>query len=76
MASESAGMDLFVKFHTNVDESVLVAMADEAGFRLIPVKPYYIAGGERNEFVIPFSHLDEKSIESLIRKFSSLINSL
>ena len=76
MASESAGMDLFVKFNTNVDESVLVAMAEEAGFRLIPVKPYYITGGERNEFVIPFSHLDEKSIEFLIRKFSSLVNSL
>lgn len=71
IASESAGMDLFVKFQAGADDSLLVTMAEQAGFKLIPAGPYYFAGGGQNEFVIPFSHLDEKHIESIIQKFGA-----
>jgi GntR family transcriptional regulator/MocR family aminotransferase len=73
MASESAGMDLFVKFHSDHHEALLIAKAEEAGFTIIPVGPYYLTGAGKNEFVIPFSHLDEKLIEPMIQKFGSSI---
>jgi GntR family transcriptional regulator/MocR family aminotransferase len=73
MSSESAGMDLFVKFNFGLADERLINSAQLAGLRMIDAKPYYIGEKPQGEFIIPFSLLTEEQISDSVKRFAQQI---
>lgn len=73
MSSESAGMDLFVKFNCGLADERLTDSAQLAGLRMIDAKPYYIGEKPQGEFIIPFSLLTEEQISASVKLFAQQI---
>lgn len=73
MSSESAGMDLFVKFACEIPDQRLIESANNSGLRMIDAKPYYVGEQPTGEFIIPFSLLTEEQIKSSVKQFAEQI---
>lgn len=73
MSSESAGMDLFIKFNCGLGDERLIESAQKSGLRMIDAKPYYIGEKPQGEFIIPFSLLTEEQISDSVKRFAQQI---
>lgn len=71
IASESAGMRLHVRFNLDLSDQQILSCAKAASLPIYSMIPYYTTDIEaQKQFLIPFSHLDENDIETLISRFA------
>lgn len=75
MSPESAGMDLFVRLSTNLDDIAVLERAEAAELPMVSAAPYYVHKAPGREFIIPFSLIPEEHIETSVRQWAAFLRS-
>lgn len=68
----SAGMHLVISFPAEFSADQIERWAEESSLPMVPSAPYYLGGLIRNEFLLPFAHLEETEIARSVEKFAQL----
>ncbi len=74
-ANESGGMQLLVKFNTEINDAIVLDTAKSAGLSVIPTTSYYCGQAAPKEFLIAFVMLEEEEMTSRIERWASLLRS-
>lgn len=69
----SAGTNLLARFDEQIAEETILKCASESDLPLVSTYHAYVEGAPRNEFLIPFAHVDEVHITSGVENFSKAL---
>ena len=72
-ANDSGGMQLLVKFKTQIPDSKILEAAKLAGLSVIPTSSYYCTQPSEKEFLIAFVMLEENVMTSRLEQWARLI---
>lgn len=70
---ESSGMHQLVRLPCEMDDAAVLALAHGSGLQMVSTAPYYANERPSGEFLIPFAHLNEESIEAAVCTFAKEI---
>lgn len=73
LAPESAGMHVLVKVETNLPEREVIERANASGLFLSSTGLCYSASTVTKEFLLPFAHLDEDTVDEKISAWNELL---
>jgi hypothetical protein len=54
-----------------LSENVIISCAQQTGLPMSTTNSYYVDQAPTGEFLIPFAHLDEQQIHSIVEQFAS-----
>ncbi len=66
VAAESAGMHILVQVRSPLSDQQLIETATKSGLSLMSTNLYYSGAPKEGEFLMPFAHLEEETIEQRI----------
>ncbi|MBX9670884.1 MAG: PLP-dependent aminotransferase family protein [Candidatus Obscuribacterales bacterium] len=72
-ANESGGMQLLVKFNTEINDAIVIETAKLAGLSVIPTTSYYCEQPADREFLIAFVMLEEDDMTTRLERWARLL---
>jgi GntR family transcriptional regulator/MocR family aminotransferase len=64
-------VSLLVQNKSMLSENVIISCAQQTGLPMSTTNSYYVDQAPTGEFLIPFAHLDEQQIHSIVEQFAS-----
>jgi len=68
ITGEPAGMHLFARFKTALENTQIVRRAERAGVFVAGAESFYLNGGGKGEFMLSFAELDPETIDEGVRR--------
>ncbi|RTL39465.1 MAG: PLP-dependent aminotransferase family protein [Candidatus Melainabacteria bacterium] len=72
---ETSGMHLLIQVQSRHSDRRIIDVAAEWGLSLMSTELYYSGVSEPGEFLMPFAHLDEKSLDESVRGWAQFVKS-
>jgi len=72
---EPAGMQVMVRFRTDLDDEAFARSAHAHGVSLIPARKYYLNPGPKAGFLMSFVAIDEERIRQGVRQLARVLES-
>ncbi len=76
VCKEINGMFVQVWFNTSLPDERLLQCAQQAGVPMVSTRPFYISEHVSGEFIIPFTQMNEETINSRVMRLAFMLDNL